>query len=84
MSNPSEMTEVLIFTARHRITGLITLVPGARLTDFIRETTDFIAITQATVRHLDGTEIFNAPFLDLGRQSIEFILPKEMAHFPTV
>lgn len=81
MSDPTETTEVMVITPNHRITGRIALVPGARLTDYVREPNQFIAITDVTVCDLEGRKIFTTPFLDLGKHHIEIILPKELARF---
>jgi hypothetical protein len=78
----SETTEVMVITRNHRIMGRIALVPGARLTDYIREPTQFIAMTQVVVCDQGGKELFSTPFLDLGKHHIEIILPKELARFP--
>jgi hypothetical protein len=67
---------VVLHTAHYVIEGKIALVPGARLTDFIREDSDFIAVTDVTVRSHDGNAEFSVPFLDLRRNSIEIAYPK--------
>ena len=43
-------TKVTILTDTYRIKGFIDLVPGARVTDYINEAKDFIALTDAEVR----------------------------------
>ena len=74
-----QTTHVIFHTANHVIEGSISLVPGARLTDFIREDSDFIAMTQVTVRNVDGTVSFEVPFLDIRRAAIEIAYPKPVA-----
>lgn len=74
--DPDEMTRVVLHTSHYVIEGRIALVPGARLTDFIRESEEFIAVTQVTVVRLDGSGEFTVPFLDLRRSSIEIAYPK--------
>ncbi len=71
-----QTSHVVIHTANYIIEGNIALVPGARLTDFIREDNDFIAITQVTVKGLDGNVRFEIPFMDLRRMAIEIAYPK--------
>jgi hypothetical protein len=71
-----EKTAVVLHTPHYVIEGQIALVPGARLTDYIREESHFIAITGVTVKRLDGTFLFKVPFLDLRRDSIEIAYPK--------
>jgi len=73
---PDEMTEVVLHTPHYVIEGRIALVPGARLTDFIRESEEFIAVTAVTVKGHDGEVRFEVPFLDLRRNSIEIAYPK--------
>lgn len=73
---PEDTTEVVLYTPHFIIEGRIALVPGARLTDFIREANEFIAVTQVTVKGHDGSERFTVPFLDLRRDSIEIAYPK--------
>ena len=82
MSDAESTSEVLVFTSRFRITGRISLLPGARLTDFIRTVGPFLAIVDVVVTTPDGREILRAPFLDLGTQHIELILPREGALLP--
>ena len=57
--------------------GFIELVPGARITDFMAEARDFIAVTNAEVWELQpgGRQVASAPFLNISRFHIEIILP---------
>lgn len=70
-------TKVTILTSSYRIKGYIDLVPGARITDFMAEAKDFIAVTQAEVSELQvaGRQILAAPFINVSREHIEIILP---------
>lgn len=72
------MTEVVLYTRRYVVTGYISLMPGARLTDYLRESRSFIAVAEATVTDLDGKELFRTPFLDVHRDTIELALPREL------
>jgi hypothetical protein len=83
MSPRDDMTQVLIYTSHFRITGWISLVAGARLTDYVREPGHFIAVSGASVldRHANG-ELFHTEFLDVGKDHIEIILPANLAVEP--
>jgi hypothetical protein len=72
-----ERTKVTIFTSSYRVRGYIELVPGARITDFMAESRDFIAVTKAEVWELQpgGRQVASAPFLNVSRDHIEIILP---------
>jgi hypothetical protein len=75
MSETAQTTEIVAFTEHYRVQGQIALVPGARLTDFIRDPAKFIAVTAAIVSDREGKELFRCSFLDLGKDHIELILP---------
>ena len=47
-SNSEETTKVVIYTDSYRIDGSIALIPGARLTDYVRSAQDFIAVAEQT------------------------------------
>lgn len=72
-----DRTKVTIFTSSYRVRGFIELVPGARITDFMAEARDFIAVTKAEVWELQpgGRQVASAPFLSVSRDHIEIILP---------
>ena len=72
-----EKTKVTILTSSYRIKGHIDLLPGARVTDFMAEARDFIAVTNAEVwdREVGGRQIAAAPFLNVSRDHIEVIFP---------
>jgi len=72
-----DRTKVTIFTSSYRVRGFIELVPGARITDFMAEARDFIAVTNAEVWELQpgGRQVASAPFLNVSRFHIEIILP---------
>ena len=46
---PTLKTEVIILTKDFRIEGQIDLVPGARLTDFMNQTTKFMVVTDTKI-----------------------------------
>ena len=70
-------TKVTILTSSYRVKGYIDLLPGARVTDFMAESREFIAVTNAEVWELQpgGRQVASAPFLNVSRQHIEIILP---------
>ena len=72
-----DRTKVTIFTSTYRVRGFIELVPGARISDFMAEARDFIAVTKAEVWELQpgGRQVASAPFLNVSREHIEIILP---------
>ncbi len=73
--SPDETTAVVIYTDSFRISGRIALMPGARLTDFVRNAPPFIAVTDAVVSDRDGKSVLAAEFLDVGSAWIELIVP---------
>jgi hypothetical protein len=72
-----EKTKVTIFTATYRVKGYIDLLPGARITDFMAEAKDFIAVVNAEVWELQpgGRQVASAAFINVSRAHIEIILP---------
>ena len=70
-------TKVTILTSTYRIKGYIDLLPGARITDYMAEARDFIAVTNAEVwdLQLGGRQVLSAPFINVSREHIEIILP---------
>ena len=70
-------TKVTILTGTYRIKGFVELVPGARLTDYMTEAKDFIALTDAEVWEptLGGRQVLATPFLNLRRDHIQIITP---------
>src|SRR3970040_595258 len=72
-----EKTKVTILTSSYRIRGYIDLLPGARITDFMSEARDFIAVINAEAGELQGggREVLSAPVIDASRDHIEIILP---------
>ena len=72
-----ERTKVTILTSTYRIRGYIELLPGARISDFMAESRDFIAVTSAEVweLHPGGRQVAAAPFINVSRDHIEVILP---------
>ena len=77
MAAPETRTKVTIFTSTYRIKGYIDLIPGARVTDFMTGSKDFIAVTEAEVWELEvgGRQLLSAPFLDVSCAHIQVIAP---------
>ena len=71
----SEGTKVTILTSTYRIKGYIDLLPGARVTDYMAEAKEFIAVTGAEVWEVEGRQVFTAPFLNVNRNHIQIIAP---------
>ena len=76
----SKMTEAIFYTAKHVVSGKVNLLPGARLTDFMREAKDYLVVADVTVSMHDGTKLFDAEFIDLLRSSVEIAVPKDAMH----
>jgi hypothetical protein len=75
VANNEHRTNVTILTGTYRVKGSIELVPGARITDYLIEAKEFIAVTDAEVRDLNGRHLFNVPFLNVKRDQIEVVAP---------
>jgi hypothetical protein len=70
--------KIRIFTRQFEIVGDLHIYAGARLTDFMNESKDFISVTDVEVRRpADGT-LINAKFLNVRKDGIEIILLEEM------
>src|SRR5438309_2309649 len=67
MADPNK-TKVTILTGTYRIKGYIELMPGARVTDYMVEAKDFIAVTEAEVWELGDRKVMKAPFLNVSRR----------------
>jgi len=71
----TDRTKVVILTQEYRIEGEIALVAGARLTDWIIDANQFLAVTNAEVTDHVGREILSAPFLNVNKDRIEMLVP---------
>ena len=69
---------VIVLTSSYRIRGEIALGPGQRVTDYVTAARNFIAVTDAQVRTLDGAFLFDAEFLNVHRDHIEVIAPEAL------
>ena len=79
MNERQDKMRVTIFTGNYRITGVIELFRGARLTDYLAEAGSFIAVTSAEVLDRDNHKILTTSFLNVHRDNIEIILPTELS-----
>jgi len=75
MPDPNK-TKVTILTGTYRIKGYIELVPGARVTDFMVEAKDFIAVTEAEIWEVGDRKIMSVPFINVSRQHVQIIMPQ--------
>ncbi len=75
MATDENKTKVTILTATYRVKGYINLVPGARVTDYMVDAKDFIAVTDAEVWELGGRLVLTAAFINVSRDSIEIVTP---------
>ena len=79
MSEETNKEIVLILTKYLRITGNIGLLPGVRLTDFMNETKDFLAVTEAEVLdRASGNKVLAGGFLNVQRSHIEVVIPAHL------
>lgn len=75
METEAGRTKVTILTGTYRIKGYIELLPGARVTDYLVESKDFIAVTDAEVWELGNRHVLNAPFINLSLDHIQIVTP---------
>ena len=80
MNESQDKMKVTIFTGTYRISGVIELFQGARLTDYLVEAGSFIAVTNAEVLDRDNQRVLNSPFLSVNRDNIEIILPAKLSN----
>lgn len=75
MSTQESRTKVTILTDAYRIKGYIDLLPGARVTDFMHEAREFLAVMDAEVYEIElgGRQVLTAPFIDVNRSHIQIV-----------
>jgi len=76
MTTEENKTKVTILTGTYRVTGYIELLPGARVTDYLVESKDFIAVTDAEVWELGNRHLFNAAFINVSLDHIQIVMPE--------
>jgi hypothetical protein len=75
MTADKNKTKVTILTGTYRVTGYIDLLPGARVTDYLVESKEFIAVTDAQVWELGNRHVLNAAFINVSRDHIQIVTP---------
>jgi hypothetical protein len=77
MAQAETRTKVTILTNTYRVRGYIDLLPGSRITDFVIQAKQFIAVTEAEVfePELGGRQVLTAPFVDINRDHVQMIAP---------
>ncbi len=75
MSEEEAKTKVIILTSNYRIRGQIHLQAGARVTDFMIDSKNFVAVTHVEIWGHDGRLIMSSPFINVSRDHIEIITP---------
>lgn len=77
MAQNEQRTKVTVLTGTYQIKGYIDLLPGARITDYMREASDFIAVCDAEVRDISEgmRHVASAAFLDVNRSHIQIVIP---------
>lgn len=77
MDKGENRTRVTLLTSHYRIRGYVDVLPGARVTDFIVDAKDFVAVTEAEVYEpeLGGRQVLVAPFIDVHRDHIQVLAP---------
>ena len=75
MAVDENKTKVTLLTATYRIKGYITIMPGARVTDYMVDAKDFIAVTDVEVWELGGRLVLTAPFVNVSRDCIQIVTP---------
>jgi len=74
MAANENRTKVTILTGSYRIKGYIDLLPGARVTDFMQEAKEFVAVTDAEIFDSQvGRQVLVAPFINVNRAQIEIV-----------
>ncbi len=76
MTEANAKTKLVILTRSYRIKGHVHLQPGARVTDYMIDSKDFMALTEVEVWDLNGRLVMNAPFVNVSRDHIEIVTPE--------
>jgi hypothetical protein len=77
MSGESYKTKVIILTRHYRIIGHIHMQSQARVTDYICDSMNFIAVTDAEIWDLDQRKVATTSFLNISRKHIETVMPED-------
>lgn len=71
-----DKTTVRIYTDRFIVVGDIGMFSGTRMTDYIINAHEFIAVTHARVLSLEEKVLFRADFLNVQKSKIVIIVPE--------
>jgi hypothetical protein len=63
MMSSTDKTRVIILTGHYRIVGHISVLPEARVTDYICESKEFIAVTDAEVWDHEQRKVASSRFM---------------------
>lgn len=77
-----DRTTVHIYTAQFVIVGDIAMFADTRLTDYMISAHDFIAVTDARVRDIEGRPLFKSRFLNIQKDKVIMITPAEALQLP--
>ena len=80
MKVEKEAIEVIVLTQFYKIEGIVHILPGGRLTDFITARTieNFIPVTDAKVYStVDNKLLYETGFMNLNTNFVIVILPKK-------
>lgn len=75
--NAESKTRIIILMKNLRVTGSIDLLPGVRISDYLMECREFMAVTDAEVWNLEGRKVLASTFLDINREHIDLIMPED-------
>ncbi|RPI29521.1 MAG: hypothetical protein EHM70_15610 [Chloroflexota bacterium] len=70
-----EAVDVVIQTLTHRLHGKVYIRQGDRLIDELDKTSNFIAVTDATVFNAHGEVLYSSGFLAVNRDHIVWMIP---------
>lgn len=75
MTAHENQTRVTILTGAYRIVGYIDVLPGARVTDFMLESKEFVVVMDVEIFEAGqaGRKVLDAPFIDLNREHIQIV-----------
>jgi hypothetical protein len=77
MAAEEDRKKVTILTGAYRIKGYIHLFPNSRVTDYMNESKDFIAVTGAEVWEVEGRQVLAMPFINVNRNQIQIVTPED-------
>lgn len=74
MTTHENKTKVTILTGSYRIKGYIELLPGARVTDFMHESKEFVVVMEAEIFDSTvGRQVLVAPFINVNLNHIQIV-----------